>query len=102
MQQLWFAILEKKAACMILRFSKQGGEQFYGRLKDINCPVLFTASLSDEMLPDPGAQICRMMQQISGSQAFLCREGNHPLMWNRPAEFRRAVDGFLQGLLSSS
>ncbi len=93
----WAQVVEADTA-MIRRFSMQGGDQFRGRLAEIHCPVLLTASLSDELLPDVDWQISQMLRQIPKSQAYLCREGGHPLMWSQPDRFRQAADSFLDQL----
>lgn len=85
---------------MLLRFVEAGGDHFKGRLDEIGCPVLFTASLRDQSLPEIAAQTCRMAEHVANSQVFLVNGGDHPLVWTRPAEFRRAADMFLQGLAS--
>ena len=82
----------------LLRFEKAGGDCFHGRLREIRCPVLLSASLEDEMLPEVETQIRAMSAQIEGSQVYLAQKGSHPLMWNRPDEFRRVADGFLASL----
>lgn len=76
-------------------FGESGGDWFKGRLKEIACPVLFTASLADSLLPNIGPEVVSMASQVSGSQAFLANSGDHPLMWSAPAAFRPAVDNFL-------
>ncbi len=85
----WRQVVDADTAFM-RRFAEQGGDPFRGRLKDIRCPVLFTASLADEMLPAVASQIASMTEQIAGSRALVFREGNHPLMWSRADDFREA------------
>jgi pimeloyl-ACP methyl ester carboxylesterase len=79
----------------LLRFEKAGGDCFRGRLNDIRCPVLLSASLEDASLPEVETQIRSMASQIPDSRVYLARTGGHPLMWNRPDEFRREADLFL-------
>ncbi len=73
------------------------GEDIYGGiLGKIACPVLLTASLVDDLLPrDVGEQLCAMARQIPDCQVFLTNQGGHPLMWNRPDDFRAVCDLFL-------
>jgi len=80
---------------LLRRFASRGGDWFAGRLAKIRCPVLFTASLHDEMLANVGPQLCHMVEQVCDSRLYLTREGRHPLMWSRPGEFRRAASAFL-------
>ena len=73
-----------------------------GRLAEIACPVLFTASLADDLLPhDVGEQLCAMARQITDCRVLLTNRGGHPLMWSRPEDFRAACDLFLQRLGAS-
>ncbi len=97
----WEAVVEADSD-MLLRFSRQGGDAFRGRLAQIRCPVLFTGSLRDPLLPDPGGQMVGMARQVHGSQVYLAAEGHHPLMWSRPAEFRRACQACLEALAPSA
>jgi len=82
----------------LLRFEKAGGDCFHGRLNEIQCPVLLSASLEDESLPAVGGQLLAMAKQMTASHLFLARHGSHPLMWSRPDEFRREADLFLANL----
>lgn len=77
------------------RFGESGGDWFGDHLVQIQCPVLFTASLQDAALPEVGSQLCRMAEQTPQGEAYLFNGGNHPLMWTRPDEFRRVSDAFL-------
>jgi pimeloyl-ACP methyl ester carboxylesterase len=78
-----------------------GVDWFSGRLGEIRCPVLFTASLSDSLLPHIGVQVANMTAQVPGAQAFLYNGGDHPLMWSAPEPFRAAADSFLLQVLKS-
>ncbi len=84
---------------LMLRFGAAGGRWFDGRLGEIECPVLLTASLTDDMLPDVSAQVCHMAMEIADSRVFFSRSGGHPLMWSRPEMFRDVADCFLKSLL---
>ncbi len=83
----------------LLRFEKAGGDCFHGRLREIRCPVLLSASLEDENLPQMEAQLRAMAEQIWASRVYLAPTGGHPLMWSRPDEFQREADPFLASLL---
>lgn len=81
---------------MLLRFSQQHAGWFGGRLGEIRCPVLLTASLQDELLPEGFAgQILEMAREIPGCQALFNHDGSHPLMWSRPQVFYRWALSFL-------
>ena len=91
----WEQVVEAdNQICMAL--AARGGDWFGGRLNEIHCPVLFSASLRDDLLPDLREQLPRMAAQVADGYVFLCGgAGAHPLMWSRPAEFRTAADAFL-------
>lgn len=91
----WEAVVAADSA-FLAGFSAAGGDLFQGRLAELRCPVLFTASLSDPLLPEPGPQNLAMAAQVAGSQVWLSPAGDHPLMWSRPREWRAAVDAFLE------
>jgi len=80
---------------VLLRLAERGGDWFNGRLKEIVCPVLFTASREDEALPNVIRQVYRMAEQVPDSRVFLNNRGTHPLMWSQPQDFRHVSDYFL-------
>jgi pimeloyl-ACP methyl ester carboxylesterase len=80
------------------RFDHRGGDFFGNRLKQVRCPVLFTASLADELLVDVAAQNLAMVAEVPDSRVFFAKEGAHPLMWSNPTAFRAAANAFLQCL----
>lgn len=80
------------------RFDQNGGDFFGDRLKMVRCPVLFTASLADNLLVDVAAQNLAMVAEVANSRVFFARDGAHPLMWSNPAAFRAAANAFLQCL----
>lgn len=80
---------------MLRRFADTGGDVFAGRLSEIQCPVLITASRRDDALPQIDTQIQSMAQQIRGAKYYLADDGAHPFMWSRSEEFRRVADAFL-------
>ena len=82
----------------LLRFEQAGGDAFHGRLREIACPVLLSASVEDEALPDGEKQVRAMAGQIGASRVYLAQTGGHPFMWSRPDEFRGVVDGFWEAL----
>jgi pimeloyl-ACP methyl ester carboxylesterase len=90
----WREVVAADSA-MLLRLAERGGAFFGQRLSEVRAPVLFTASLADEMLPDAGVAACRMVRQIPSARAMLFPQGGHPLMWSRPQEFRRVAGEFL-------
>ena len=78
-----------------LALAERGGDWFEGRLGEIRCPVLFTASLQDDLLPGLGEQLPRMAAQVVNGRVLLCGEGTHPWMGSRPHEFRAVADAFM-------
>ena len=83
---------------MTTAMPKAGGDCFQGRLNEIRCPVLLTASLADEYLPNVEDQLPAMAKQIENCRFFLAKSGEHPLMWSNSTEFRREADIFLTGI----
>jgi len=81
---------------MLLYFADQGGDWLKGRLHEIQCPVLLTASKLDDALPQVVEQVSRMSEQIAGCQVFLNNSGRYPLMWSSPPDFRPISDYFLK------
>jgi len=80
------------------RFAGQGIDWLGGQMHAVRCPVLFTASLRDTALPDVGTQVCGMATSVADGQVFFTNVGDHPLIWSRPGDFRRATDCFLDAL----
>jgi valacyclovir hydrolase len=92
----WEAVIEADTD-MLRRLAARDGAWFAGRLPEVRCPVLLTASREDAMLGDPGRQLCALAAQIAGSRAYLHPTGDHPLMCSQPRAFRRLCDVFLAG-----
>ncbi|NIW46394.1 MAG: alpha/beta fold hydrolase [Gammaproteobacteria bacterium] len=80
---------------MLLHFAEQGGDWFAGRLKEIRCPVLLSASRQDSFLPNVVRELAKMSAQIADSMVFINGSGEHPLMWSSPDDFRSICDQFL-------
>lgn len=90
----WEQVVDADSA-MLAGYLETGLDFFGGRLSQVRCPALLTASLADPLLPHVAAQIGAMAAQIPHTQALLASSGDHPLMWSRPAEFRAVADPFL-------
>jgi pimeloyl-ACP methyl ester carboxylesterase len=90
----WEQVVEADSE-LLLRLANRGGDWLRGRLPQVRCPVLFTASLRDQLVPNAAADCARMAARLPGSEVFLVNAGWHPLMWSQPTAFRRVVDGFL-------
>jgi valacyclovir hydrolase len=91
----WAEVVAADSDLMRRSAAAGGVDVLQGRLERVKCPVLFTASLRDEILPDLEAQLLEMVRATAGSRLVLCDRGTHPLMWSRPDEFRWAADCFL-------
>lgn len=81
---------------MIVKFIKSGGDWFKGRLKNIICPVLLTASKEDNLLPDIEKTRLILSKQIKQSKIFINNKGSHPLMWSEKNIFRKITNIFLE------
>lgn len=93
----WEQVVEADSA-LLLRLAQRDGQWFERSLSEIRCPVLLTGSLRDALLYNGAAQMVEMAAEIPQGQLYLVNAGDHPLMWSRPEDFRRAVDAFLMGL----
>lgn len=93
----WKQVVEADTA-LLQGWQAAGGDVFTGRLEQVRCPVLLTASLEDHALPNVALQIEAMRQKISRCQVSLSDHGEHPLCWSQPEFFRKVADAFLQNL----
>lgn len=91
----WAKVVEADSQ-MLGRFMETGLEPLAGRLGEIRCPVLLTASLADEELHEPARQMAEMVRLLPQGQAHLVGQGWHPLMWSRPDVFRPVARAFLE------
>jgi pimeloyl-ACP methyl ester carboxylesterase len=91
----WEQVIEADTA-MLLRFADHSGDWFAGRLSEIQCPVLLTASRQDNALPQVVEQVSRMSEQIADCRMFLNKNSGHPLVWSSPQDFRSISDYFLK------
>jgi pimeloyl-ACP methyl ester carboxylesterase len=80
---------------MLLRIAENGGELVPVTLEEITVPVLMTATLDDDLVPEIGARLFSMEKALPNGYLFLVRGGGHPLMWSRSDIFHAAVDCFL-------
>jgi len=96
----WRQVVEADSQ-LLLKLAQDGVDWFEGRLDQIRCPVLLTAGLQDQALPDVREQVGLMVGQIPGGRAFLVNRGNHPLMWTCPGDFRAVSESFLRGILGT-
>jgi len=90
----WEQVVEADTE-MLRRCAASGGDWFGGRLPQVRCPVLLTASKGDTLLPDIATQLGQMAGQIPDCRAFLNNEGGHPLMWSCAQDFCAVADYFL-------
>jgi len=98
----WAQVIEADGD-MLLRFgAATGGDIFGGRLGQIRCPVLITASRADSALPEVEAEAHWLATQMPGAQLHLSDAGDHPFMWSNAAEFRRVAEEFLRGLSAAT
>lgn len=91
----WDAVVEADNR-LLLRLADQDGRWFDSRLDTIACPVLLTASLGDDLIPDAGAQLLELGRRLPAGRVYFHHSGGHPLMWSQPDTFRRLADWFWQ------
>jgi pimeloyl-ACP methyl ester carboxylesterase len=94
----WRQVVEADTA-MVERFVRRGGDWFQGRLVEVKCPVLLTASKWDPVLPGVAGHMAAMVEEIPESRLYLHHEGVHPLIWSAPAVFRAVCDHFLNSIV---
>lgn len=90
----WEQVVDADTA-MLAGYAESGIDYMGGRLGEVRCPTLLTASLADDALPAVDEQLPAMLAAIPQARLFLTNQGGHPLMWSRPDDFRLAVDAFL-------
>jgi pimeloyl-ACP methyl ester carboxylesterase len=93
----WRSVVEADSQ-LLINLAQGGIDWFEDRLGQIRCPVMLTASLQDEALPDVREQVGFMATQIPGCRAFLANQGRHPLMWTCADDFRAVSESFLRGV----
>jgi len=93
----WKQVVESDTM-MIERFVRRGGDWFQGKLAQVKCPVLMTASKVDPALPGVAVHMAEMAEQIKNSRVYLHNDGVHPLIWSAPRVFRAVSDLFLGSL----
>jgi valacyclovir hydrolase len=91
----WKQVVEADSN-LLLRLEKAGNSWVKNGLSKIQCPVLFSASLEDESVPNAGEQVLSMARKVNNCQVFFTNHGNHPLMWSKEKDFRNIADLFLK------
>ena len=94
----WEQVVDADTA-MFLKFMQAGGDCFSGRLGEVKCPVLITASKKDDAFPHIAPIIGSMVDQIEDCRAYIHSHGGHPMMWTAPDEFHAVSDLFLRRFL---
>lgn len=91
----WAQVVAADTA-MLAGYATSGIDFLGGRLGQVRCPVLLTASLADSALPAVGEQLPAMLRELPTGRLFLTNAGDHPLVWSRPEDFRLVADAFLE------
>ncbi|PKK89986.1 MAG: hypothetical protein CVV64_11705 [Candidatus Wallbacteria bacterium HGW-Wallbacteria-1] len=86
---------------LLLRASLLKCGPYHGRIPEIVCPVLFTGSLNDDLIPQIGPRICEVASRIRKSRVALYPSGWHPFMWSMAATFRKEADRFISDCLAN-
>jgi pimeloyl-ACP methyl ester carboxylesterase len=79
--------------------AENGGLNITSELTKVLCPVLLTGTLADSMLPDISSQMIAAAQVLSQPEMYLCKQGNHPLVWTAPDYFWTVSEPFLKRVL---
>lgn len=95
----WEDVVEADSR-LLLRASRLECGPYHGRVSEISCPVLFTGSLADDLIPGIGGRIRDVADRIENSRVALHPSGWHPFMWSMARTFRQEADQFLKSLFS--
>ena len=98
----WEQVIEADSECLRRVAALGDLDWTQGRLRNIRCPVLLTASLLDRSLPDVGRKICGMAEQIPESRVLFVNGGDHPLMWSRREDFFHVCMYFLKDAVKNN
>ena len=90
----WRSVVENDTR-WLLSVAANGGLDITPELSQIRCPVLLTGSLSDSLLLDIVSQSAAAVEALPDGELYLCREGDHPLIWSAPDRFWPVCDAFL-------
>ncbi|MBN2286158.1 MAG: alpha/beta hydrolase [Tissierellales bacterium] len=93
----WEQVVEADTK-MLIRFAEEGGNWFGPELKEIQCPVLLTASKQDDAIPEIGKHAFSISDQIPNCRLFINNAGGHPLMWSSSKDFRYICNSFLSDI----
>ncbi len=74
---------------MLVKVSLKNLPVIYGDLNEIDCPVLLTGSLKDELIPNMNNRLKEIAEKIPGSEIFISNSGKHPLMITQKRLFRK-------------
>lgn len=84
---------------MLRRLVVRSGRLLPEDLSIIHCPVVLTALMEDELLPDVPGQLPAVVRQIPDARLCLLHGQGHPMMWSHSDQFRAVCDLFLDGRL---
>lgn len=80
---------------LLMRVAQQGARLVKGDLSTVRCPVLFTGSTDDELIPDLEQKTRALAREVGMAQVRLFPEGKHPFMLTRKRIFRELALEFL-------
>jgi pimeloyl-ACP methyl ester carboxylesterase len=91
----WRSVVDKDTQ-MILKCADNGGRVLVDDPSKIFCPVLATASLEDNLIPDIEPKIREVMNRIPNSIVKIYPHGKHTFMVSNRMEFRKIVLEFFE------
>ena len=91
----WPAVVQADNGMLERFLSEHGGDVFGKRLREVHCPVLFTASRQDNFLIDADKTQTAMARAVRQGRLYVAPLGAHPLMWTAAEEFRAVAGTFL-------
>lgn len=81
---------------MLINYAKTFGNNFHNKLNKIECPVLVTGSLSDNLIDNIHEKMCNVAKKIRQSTTIFSPGGEHPLMLSKRTFFRKIAINFLK------
>lgn len=89
----WGKIIDQDSD-MLVSVAKNKNPIVYGNLNEIDCPVLFTGSIQDELIPGMKERLEEIARAVPKSDLFISNIGKHPLMITQKRLFRKIALGF--------
>lgn len=81
---------------MLMKYAKKYRNYFHDKQNNIECPMLITGSLKDNLINDIEKKLCNVSKKINFSITLFASKGDHPLMLSNKKFFRKVALNFLR------